>query len=53
LIPQVLVDRYYGSEIPGVGYLVVSAPALLLATVCFLIRRFIQRLRNKDACTRA
>jgi hypothetical protein len=49
LIPQMLLDRYYDSVIPGVGYLLAGIPALLIATLCFLIRRFVQRRPHNNA----
>lgn len=43
LIPQMLLDRYYDSVIPGIGYLLVGIPALLIASLCFFLRKFFKR----------
>ncbi len=49
LVPQMLLDRYYDSVIPGLGYLLVGIPSLLVGTFCFFIGRFIRRTRRRNA----
>ena len=51
LVPQMLLDRYYDSVIPGLGYLLAAVPALLLGTFCFFIARFIRRRQRSNANT--
>ena len=49
IVPQMLVDRYYDSVIPGIGYLLAVVPALLVGTFCFFIGGFIRRKRRGNA----
>ncbi len=48
LIPQMLIDRYSESVIPGVGYLLMGIPALVIATICFFLKRLFKRRSSND-----
>jgi hypothetical protein len=53
VVPQILVDRAMEITIPGAGYLLVGIPALVIATICFLARGFVERRLARHATKNA
>lgn len=45
-VPQMLLDLSQESVIPGIAYLLSAIPALLIATLAFVAKRFMQRKRR-------